>query len=62
MDEYDARFDHFVNFLDAVRGKATAVEDAAFGYRAAAPPLLANRSYFEEKLFRWDPHAMELME
>jgi predicted dehydrogenase len=60
-DGYDARNDHFANFVDALRGDAAPVEDPAFGYRAAAPPLLANKSYFEEKLFKWDPLAMKVV-
>ena len=31
-----------------------------FGYRAAAPALLCNDSYYEERFVKWDPEAMEL--
>jgi hypothetical protein len=37
------------------------IEDAEFGYRAAAPALLCNDSYFQEKPIKWDPVAMRLV-
>src|SRR5205085_4699159 len=37
---YSDHIDHHRNFLDAVRSRKNVVEDAAFGYRAAAPALL----------------------
>lgn len=59
---YDARYDHFSYFFDAVRqGGGAVFEDAVFGYRAAAPALMANLSLWEDRIFRWDPVAMELM-
>jgi predicted dehydrogenase len=51
---YDERFDHHVNFFDCIRNGKMPVEDAVFGFRAAAPSLLANVSYFEKKLVNWD--------
>lgn len=54
-----AHFDHFANFFNGVRNGAKVVEDAVFGYRAAAPALLCNDSYFEEKTVRWDPEKMK---
>jgi predicted dehydrogenase len=50
-----AHFDHFSNFFNAVRNKKSVVEDALFGYRAAAPALLCNDSYFTDKAVKWDP-------
>ena len=49
---------HHRNFIAAVRQRKPAVEDAAFGYRAAAPALASNLSYFERRVVKWDPEAM----
>jgi hypothetical protein len=35
------------------------VEDAAFGFRAAAPCLACNESYFRGKVIHWDPVQMK---
>ncbi|MBI5915674.1 MAG: Gfo/Idh/MocA family oxidoreductase [Bacteroidetes bacterium] len=51
---YDERLDHHRNFFDCVRNGKMPVEDAVFGFRAAAPSLGANISYFEKKLVKWD--------
>jgi predicted dehydrogenase len=60
-DGYDDRFDHFVNFFESVRNGKPVVEDAYFGFRAAAPCLACNESYFQKKLIRWDPDKMKLL-
>ncbi len=57
---YDSRYDHFNNFFTALRSGGTVVEDAAYGYRAAAPALLSNLSYIEKRAVDWDPVAMKL--
>lgn len=57
---YDERFDHFVNFFHSVRDKSPVYEDATFGFRAAAPALLANDSYRQGKTLLWDPTSMRL--
>lgn len=57
---YDDTYDHFVNFFDAVRTRRAVVEDAVFGFRAAGPALLANKSYFENRAFGWDPVAIKI--
>ncbi len=57
---YDDTYDHFVNFFDAVRTRRAVVEDAVFGFRAAGPALLSNKSYFENRAFGWDPVAMKI--
>lgn len=55
---YDERLDHFKNFFKAMRTRQPVVEDAAFGFRAAAPALMANVSYFESRIVEWDADAM----
>src|SRR5690606_2876047 len=54
-----AHYDHFVNFFNGVRFGKSVVEDAAFSYRAAAPALLCNDSYFDNKIIHWDPINMK---
>lgn len=56
---YDERFDHFVNFFRSVRDKKPVYEDAVFGLRAAAPALLCNESYRQNKILTWDPVTMK---
>jgi hypothetical protein len=56
---YDERYDHFVRFFKSVREKQPVYEDAAFGFRAAAPALLCNDSYRQGKVLAWDPEAMK---
>ena len=55
-----AHYDHFNNFFTGVRNKTQVAEDAIFGFRAAAPALLCNDSYFDGKTVKWDPVAMKL--
>jgi len=54
-----AHYDHFNNFFTAVRGGKAVAEDAVFGYRAAAPALACNQSYYEKRAVYWDPVAMK---
>ena len=58
---YDARFDHFVNFFDAVRTRKPVVEDPTFGLRAAGPALVTNESFFNNRVYGWDPGAMKVL-
>lgn len=58
---YSDSVDHFRNFFAAMRNGGGVVEDATFGYRAAAPALLCNQSYREKKILDWDPDAMRLL-
>ncbi|HTE23244.1 Gfo/Idh/MocA family protein [Flavitalea sp.] len=58
---YSDHLDHFTNFFDAVRTGKTVVEDATFGFRAAAPALSCNESYFKKKVINWDPVKMKLV-
>ena len=56
-------YDHMVNFFTAIRNRnnKAIAEDAAFGYRAAAPALLCNDSYYQEKAIKWDPAKLKLI-
>lgn len=56
-----AHFDHFSNFFYAIRNNGKVVEDPVFGFRAAAPALLCNTSYFENRFIEWDPVNMKLI-
>ncbi|WP_306014228.1 MULTISPECIES: Gfo/Idh/MocA family protein [unclassified Allomuricauda] len=58
---YSSHLDHFTNFFDAIRDGKTVVEDAEFGFRAAAPALACNTSYFDKKIMHWDPKNMKLV-
>ena len=58
---YDDRLDHFHNFFNAIRGGKPVTEDATYGFRAAAPALLTNTSYTEQRVIRWDAQKMELV-
>ena len=56
-----AHFDHFYNLFNAMRTGGKVHEDALFGYRAAAPALLCNDSYFQNKIIGWDPKDLKLI-
>lgn len=58
---YSEHLDHFTNFFDAVRTGKPVIEDATFGFRAAAPSLACNDSYFQKKIILWDPVNMKLL-
>ncbi|MFK8161937.1 MAG: Gfo/Idh/MocA family protein [Lewinella sp.] len=58
---YSDHVHHFHNWFTAIREKGTVVEDGAFGFRAAAPSLAANVSYFEKKVVNWDPVGMRVV-
>lgn len=58
---YSDHLDHFTNFFDAIRTNKPVVEDATFGFRAAAPALACNESYFQKKIINWDPVGMKLV-
>lgn len=57
---YSDHLDHFTNFFDSIRTGKPVVEDAEFGFRAAAPSLACNESYFKKKIIHWDPVKMKL--
>ncbi len=57
---YNDHFDHHLTFANAVKSGKPVVEDATFGFRAAAPAVLSNLSYFEKRMVEWDPTAMKV--
>lgn len=57
---YDSRIDHFRFMFEAMKGNGAVKEDAEYGLRAAAPALLANLCYRDDKIYHWDPNAMRL--
>jgi hypothetical protein len=60
--EFNEHLQHHINFFDSVRTGKPVVEDAAFGFRAAAPCLACNESYFGKKIVYWDPEKMKIKE
>ena len=60
-DGYNASNDHFANFFDSLKNGKPVVEDAVFGFRAAAPCLACNDSYFENKVIGWDADNMKIV-
>jgi predicted dehydrogenase len=56
-----AHFDHHYNWIHAIRTHGEVAENPLFGYRAAAPALLCNRSYFENKIMQWDPVNLKVV-
>lgn len=59
-DGYDDHLDHLTNFFTSIRTGKAVVEDASYGFRAAAPCLACNESYFQNKIIHWDPANMKL--
>lgn len=59
-DGYSDHLDHFTNFFDSIRTGKKVIEDAEFGFRAAAPALSCNTSYLSKKIVHWDPVNMKL--
>jgi hypothetical protein len=55
---YSDHLDHHRNFFRAVRERKPVLEDPAFGFRAAAPAVASNVSYFEQRVYHWDPETM----
>lgn len=56
-----AHYDHFANFFNAIRNDTKVVEDPIFAFRAAAPALLCNESYRQNKFVQWDPKEMKIV-
>jgi predicted dehydrogenase len=59
--DYSDHLDHFTNFFEGVRTRKPVIEDAVFGFRAASPALLSNLSYFENRIYGWDPKSMKIV-
>lgn len=59
-DGYDDRYDHFVNWFNAIRNGDDILQDSTFGLRAAGPALLTNRSLSEGRSLNWDPVSMRV--
>src|SRR5450432_457717 len=59
--DHDEHLVHFTHFFDGVRNGTPVVEDPEFGFRACAPCLAANDSYFENKIIHWDPVNMKIV-
>jgi len=55
---YSDSVDHFAAFFEGMRTRKPVVEDAIFGFRAAGPALLTNRSYFDNRTYEWNPETM----
>jgi len=53
--------EHFRNFFDGVRNNLPLVEGPEFAFRAAAPTLACNDSYFQKKIINWDPVSMKVV-
>lgn len=58
---YDEHLEHFRNFFDGVRDNKPLVEGPEFAFRAAAPTLACNDSYFQKKIISWDPVNMKVV-
>jgi len=58
---FDEHLEHFKNFFDGVRGTKALVEGPEFAFRAAAPTLACNDSYFQKKIISWDPVNMKVI-
>jgi hypothetical protein len=54
-NSYDMHQEHLNNFFAGVRARKPVFQDPIFGFRAAAPALLSNVSYFEKRIAEWDP-------
>lgn len=59
---FNEHLEHFTNFFEGVRNGTPVIEGAEFGFRAAAPCLACNDSYFQKKIIHWDPVSMKLKE
>ena len=55
---YSDSVDHFTAFFEGMRSRKPVIEDAIFGFRAAGPALLTNRSYFDNRAYEWNPETM----
>lgn len=56
----DDHLEHFTNFFEGIRNNKPVIEDPIIGFRAAAPCLAANDSYFQKKIIHWNPEKMQV--
>jgi predicted dehydrogenase len=52
---------HYEHFAEVIRNGGTIYEDASYGFRACAPTLIVNKSYQQQKGYRWDPVSMKIV-
>ena len=57
---FNARIAHYTHFANVIRNGGTIYEDAAYGFRACAPTLLANLSSQNGQTYQWDPINMRV--
>ncbi|MEM6318187.1 MAG: Gfo/Idh/MocA family oxidoreductase [Bacteroidota bacterium] len=60
-DGFNERIAHYSHFADVIRNGGKIYEDAAYGFRACAPTLLANESSRNGQAYRWDPVNMKVV-
>jgi len=60
-EDQDKHKDHFIDFFEGIRNGTPVIEGPEFGFRACAPCLLSNESYFDQKIINWDPVRMKLI-
>jgi predicted dehydrogenase len=53
-DDWDDLRPHLWNYFQAVRSRKPVAEDALFGHHAALACHMANESYFQKGIVRWD--------
>jgi hypothetical protein len=57
---YDDGWSHMQNFFDSVRSRKPVIEDTVFGNNTAIACHMANASYFQKSIARWDGIAKEI--
>ena len=57
---YDYQIDHMNNFMESVRTRQTAVEDAVYGKNTAIAAHMANHSYFNKCMAVWDESSRKI--
>jgi len=53
-------YGHFGYWFNAIQNNSDVVENATFGFRAAAPAILFMESYLQKKVIQWDPIRMQM--
>jgi predicted dehydrogenase len=57
---YDYQIDHMNNFMESVRSRRPAVEDAVYGNNTSIACHMANASYFKKTMAVWDGAAKNI--